>query len=113
LGTRIARQLDQVDRPRGDRVASAEEFLNFDHRRKADCLILDVRLPGLSGIELHRHLLDRKCKVPVIFITAHASDQRARSEAVSDWTVANLIKPFTEDELLGAVAAALSWQPAR
>jgi FixJ family two-component response regulator len=92
--------------------ASAEEFLNSAHRRKAACLILDVRLPGLSGIELHRHLLARKCKVPVIFITAHASDQRARSEAASDWTVAYLIKPFTEDDLLGAVAAALNWQPA-
>ena len=61
--------------------ASAEEFLNAAHPRKADCLILDVRLPGMSGIELHRHLLARNCKVPVIFITAHGSDDRARSEA--------------------------------
>jgi FixJ family two-component response regulator len=66
----------------------------------------------MSGIELHRQLLVRNCKVPVIFVTAHASDERARSEAASDWTVAYLMKPFTEDELLGAVAAALSWKPA-
>jgi Response regulator len=89
--------------------ASAEEFLSSAHR-KADCLILDVRLPGMRGIELHRHLLARMCQAPVIFITAHASDERARSEAASDWTAAYLIKPFTEDELLGAVAAALNWK---
>ncbi len=91
--------------------ASAEEFLNSVHPRKADCLILDVRPPGMSGVELHRHLLARNRKVPVIFITAHASDDRARLEARSDWTVAYLTKPFGEDELLHAVHAALKWEP--
>ena len=91
--------------------ASAEEFLNSAHPRKADCLVLDVRLPGMSGIELHHHLMTRKCNVPVIFITAHASDNRARSEAASDWTVAYLTKPFDEDEFLDAVNAALKWKP--
>lgn len=86
--------------------ASAEEFLDLGHPNKLDCLILDVRMPGMSGIELHRHLLASKCKVPAIFITAHASDDRARSEASSDWTVAYLTKPFSEDELLEAVHAA-------
>jgi len=91
--------------------ASAEEFLNSAHPRKADCLVLDVRLPGMSGIELHRHLVARQCQVPVIFITAHASDNRARSEAASEWTVAYLTKPFDEDEFLDAVNAALKWNP--
>jgi len=91
--------------------ASAEEFLNSAHPRKADCLILDVRLPGMSGIELQHYLVARKCKLPVIFITAHASDDHARSEAASDWTVAYLTKPFSEEELLGAVDAALKWNP--
>jgi FixJ family two-component response regulator len=91
--------------------ASAEEFLNSDHPRKADCLILDVRLPGMSGIELHRHLLASKCEVPAIFITAHGSDEGATSEAASDWTVAYLIKPFSGDELLDAVNVALKWKP--
>jgi FixJ family two-component response regulator len=91
--------------------ASAEEFLNSNHPRKADCLILDVRLPGMSGIELHRHLLARAFNVPVIFITAHASDDRARSEAASDWTVAYFTKPFSGDELLDAVNTALKWKP--
>ena len=51
--------------------ASAEEFLSSPHPRKPDCLVLDVRLPGMSGIELHRYLVARKVGVPVIFITAH------------------------------------------
>jgi FixJ family two-component response regulator len=91
--------------------ASAEEFLNSAHPRKEDCLVLDVRLPGMSGIELHRHLLARRYTVPAIFITAHASDDRARSQAASDWTVAYLTKPFSENEFLGAVNAALKWKP--
>jgi FixJ family two-component response regulator len=90
---------------------SAEEFLKSDRPCKADCLIFDVRLPGMSGIELHRQLLASKCDVPVIFITAHGSDDRARLEAASDWTVAYFIKPFSGDELLDAVDLALKWKP--
>jgi len=90
--------------------ASAEEFLTSAHPRQPDCLILDVRLPGMSGIELHHQLLARRCSVPVIFITAHAYDDRTRSEAASHWTVAYLTKPLSEDELLDAVNAALKWQ---
>jgi FixJ family two-component response regulator len=90
--------------------ASAEEFLNSDYPRKTDCLILDLRLPGISGVELHRQLLARRCHVPVIFITAHGSDERARSEAASAWMVAYLTKPFSGDELLDAVHVALKWK---
>jgi FixJ family two-component response regulator len=90
--------------------ASAEEFLKAAHLREADCLILDVRLPGMSGIELHHYLAARSCNVPAIFITAHGSDDHARSEAASHWTVAYLIKPFSGDELLDAVHAALKWK---
>ena len=110
----VRESLNSLMRSVGQEVrvfASAEEFLNSAHPRKTDCLLLDVRLPGMSGIELHRHLLSHNCKLPVIFITAHASDDRARSEAASDWTVAYLIKPFSEVELLGAVEAALKWNP--
>ena len=110
----VRESLDSLIRSVGQEVrvfASAEEFLNSAHPRKADCLILDVRLPGMSGIELQHYLVARKCKLPVIFITAHASDDHARSEAASDWTVAYLTKPFSEEELLGAVDAALKWNP--
>ena len=109
----VRKSLNRLIRSAGLEVnlfASAEEFLNSNHSRKADCLILDVRLPGMSGIELHRHLLASRYNVPVIFITAHGSDERARSEAASDWTAAYLIKPCG-DELIDAINAALKWKP--
>ncbi len=110
----VRKSLDRLIRSAGLAVSvftSAEEFLNSAHPRKAECLILDVRLPGMSGIELLHHLGAHKCSVPVIFITAHGSDEGARSAAASDWTVAYLIKPFSGDELLDAVNAALKWEP--
>ena len=111
----VRRSLDRLLRSVGVEVrvfASAEEFLNSEHPCEVDCLILDVRLPGMSGVELHRHLLTRRCNVPVIFITAHGSDDQARAEAASDWTVAYLIKPFSGDELLDAVDLAVKRKPA-
>jgi FixJ family two-component response regulator len=91
--------------------ASAEEFLSAAQSRKADCLILDVRLPGMSGIDLHRRLMADSFKVPAIFVTAHGYDERTRSQTNSDWTVACLTKPFSEDDLFDAVQAALQWNP--
>lgn len=81
----------------------AEDFLAAGVQREIACLILDVRMPGMSGTELHRHLLDSGCEVPVIFITAHGSDEKARARALADGAVAYLIKPFNDDELLNAV----------
>lgn len=110
----VRKSLDRLIRSAGMEphvFASAEEFLNSAYPRKSDCLILDVQLPGMSGTELLRHLIIHKYKVPVIFITAHGSDELARSEATSDGTIAYLIKPFSGDELLDAVNAALKWKP--
>ena len=88
--------------------ASAEEFLHSAHSGQADCLILDVQLPGMNGIELHRYLEANNWKVPVVFMTAHGYDERAKSKSSSDWAVvAYLNKPFSEDELLNAVFYAL------
>ena len=112
--TWVRESLDSLIRSVGQEVrvfASAEEFLNSAHPRKADCLILDVRLPGMSGFDLQHRLVARKFEVPVIFMTAHGYDERARSEASSDWTVAYLTKPFSEDELLDAVQTASKWKP--
>ena len=109
----VRESLDSLIRSAGMEVrlfASAEDFLNSAHPRKPDCLVLDVRLPGMTGVELHHQLLACSRKMPAIFITAHASDERARSEARSDWTVAYLTKPFGEDELLDAVHAAMKWK---
>lgn len=90
---------------------SAEEFLDVAHSRIADCVILDVRLPGMDGFELQRRLMARNYRVPIIFMTAHGYDELARSEASSAWTVAYLTKPFTDDELLDALHAASNWKP--
>jgi len=65
----------------------------------------------MSGVELHHHLLASMANVPVIFITGNGFDDRTRSEAASDWTVAYFKKPFSGDELLEAVHTALKWKP--
>jgi FixJ family two-component response regulator len=88
--------------------ASAEEFLNSDHLRDTDCLILDVRMPEMNGIELHRHLIANHYEMPVIFVTAHGSDEAVRSEALKNGAVDYLGKPLSEDALLKAVDTALS-----
>lgn len=88
--------------------ASAEEFLNSDHLCDIDCLLLDVRLPGMNGIELHRRLVANHCEIPVIFITAHGSEQGVRSRALQNGAVDYLIKPLSEDTVLNAIHKALS-----
>ena len=87
---------------------SAEEFLNSDHHGDTDCLLLDVRLPGMNGIDLHRHLIANHCQIPVIFITAHGSEEMLRSQALKNGAVDYLIKPLSEDTVLNAVHKALS-----
>ena len=110
----VRESLDSLLRSAGLAVrvyGSAEEFLNSEHHCDVDCLILDVRLPGMSGFELQRELLAGSCRVPVVFMTAHGYDKRTRSEAASDWTVAYLTKPFSEAELLEAINTSLRWKP--
>ena len=107
----VRESLDSLLRSAGLGVrvfASAEEFLDSVHLGKADCLISDIRMPGMSGIELHRELLASGHQLPVVFITAHGSDEQVRAEALSDGAVAYLIKPLDEDELLEAVHTSLS-----
>ena len=93
--------------------ASAEEFLKSDHLRDTRCLILDVRMRRMNGLELQRRLLASHLEIPVIFITAHG-DETARSQALKDGAVDYLFKPFTEEALLNAIHAALKlemvWQ---
>jgi FixJ family two-component response regulator len=86
--------------------SSAEEFLKSDHLRNTDCLILDVRMPGMNGLELQRQLMVNRREIPVIFITAHG-DEEARARALEEGAIAYLFKPFSEDALLNAVHAAL------
>ncbi len=87
---------------------SAEEFLHSEHLHKTDCLILDVRMPGMNGLELQGELKARRLKVPIIFMTAHESDDEIRSRALRDGAVEYLIKPVSETVLLNAMDTALS-----
>jgi FixJ family two-component response regulator len=87
--------------------ASAEEFLSSDHTHSTRCLILDVRMPGMNGLELQHQLEDRRCEIPVVFITAHG-DQSSRAQALRNGAVAYLDKPFSDQALLNAIDAALS-----
>jgi FixJ family two-component response regulator len=85
---------------------SAEEFLNSDHLPDTQCLILDVRMPGMDGLELRRRLVGSNRNVPTVFITAHG-DAAARSQALKDGAVDYLFKPFNEQALLNAINEAL------
>lgn len=87
-------------------LASAEEFLNSECLAEAACLILDVRIPGMSGLELQRKLVVDHSDLPIIFITAH-EDENCRRQALQAGAVAFLYKPFYEQELLNAIDAAL------
>jgi FixJ family two-component response regulator len=86
--------------------ASAADFLQSGDLPQTDCVILDVRMPGMTGLELQRVLISSHPDVPVIFMTAH-DDARTRSQALSGGAVDYLIKPFSEEALLDAVQVAL------
>jgi FixJ family two-component response regulator len=86
--------------------ASAEEFLTSGRVPDTDCLILDVRMPGMNGLELQRHLAANHFGIPIIFITAHG-DAESRQRALNNGAVDYLFKPFSEEALLNAIDAAL------
>jgi FixJ family two-component response regulator len=86
--------------------SSAEAFLSSNHVHDTACLILDMRMPGMSGLELQRQLGAAKRSIPIIFITAHADDD-ARARALTAGAVDVLYKPFREEALLNAIDAAL------
>jgi two-component system response regulator FixJ len=85
---------------------SAEALLESGLASEAACLVLDIHLPGISGFELHRRLVDRGLSVPVIFITG-VDDEATREKAASTGADAYLAKPFPGRQLIDAVTAAL------
>jgi FixJ family two-component response regulator len=89
-----------------DTFASAEEFLNSPDREKIACLILDVRLPGMSGIELQRRLLEADSLIPIIFVTAHG-DELLRDLVMKAGAAEFLNKPVRSDALLKEIRAAI------
>ncbi len=86
--------------------SSAEAFLSSSQARDTACLILDVRMPGMNGIDLQHQIVEANWRIPIIFITSHADDD-ARARALKAGAVAFLYKPFREEELLNALDAAL------
>jgi FixJ family two-component response regulator len=87
--------------------ASAEEFLNSGQQHHIGCLIADIRMPGISGLELQTRLNAARCKIPIIFITAHG-DEKMRMQAMRAGAVEFLAKPFDDEALLDSVRAALT-----
>ena len=86
--------------------ASAEEFLMSGQQHETACLIADIRMPGMSGLELQAKLNAEHCRIPTIFITAHG-DEKMRMQALRAGAVEFMAKPFDDEVLLESVRAAL------
>ena len=84
---------------------SAQAFLNSDHQQREGLLVLDVRMPGMNGLELQRHLADSRADMPIIFISAH-EDVRAHKKAMEAGALAFLQKPLDARILFDAIERA-------
>ena len=89
-----------------DTFPSAEAFLDFPDKQTAKCLVLDVRLPGMSGIELQRRLLLMDLKAPIVFVTAHG-DASMREVVMNAGASAFLTKPVRSETLLESIRRAV------
>jgi FixJ family two-component response regulator len=92
---------------RAQGFSSAEAFLNSNQLHDTACLILDVRMPGMSGLDLQRQMVADNSRIPIVFITSHGDDN-ARTRALEAGAVAFLYKPFREEALLKAIDLALN-----
>jgi len=101
----MARMLSRVIKAEGfevERFCSAEEFLNSDSLRQFDCLILDMNLPGMSGIDLQRQLNDSGVEIPIVFISGQA-EEATRQYALAAGAAGFFSKPFSIDSLLTSI----------
>jgi FixJ family two-component response regulator len=85
---------------------SAQEFLESGLHRQAACMITDIRMPKMSGLQLQAKLKEEECDIPIIFVTAYG-DARMRIQAMREGAVEFLTKPFDHQLLLKAVRSAL------
>ena len=85
---------------------SAEDFLKSGQRHNTSCLILDVQMPNMNGLQLQSELAAAGCSIPIVFITAY-DDNDSRGRAMRDGAVAFLTKPFNDEQLLQTVRSAL------
>jgi FixJ family two-component response regulator len=105
----LRRSLENVLRSVGLRVsvfASAQEFLRSDRPDVPGCLVLDVRLPGLSGLDLQRRMVEADLDIPIVFVTGHG-DIPMSVRAMKDGAVEFLTKPFRDQDLIDAIHLAL------
>jgi len=105
----VRASIDSLVRSLGFRVAvfaSAEEFLASTDVRKADCLITDVQMPQMSGVELHEHLTAQGIHIPTIFITAFP-EETVRKRAMTGSAVCFLAKPFQAQTLIDCLESTL------
>ncbi len=86
---------------------SGEEFLASEYVQRTKCLILDIAMPGMSGLDVRRELKHRKQQIPIVFITAH-KDATTRPSVLGEGAVACLLKPFSDTALLQAMCVALA-----
>jgi FixJ family two-component response regulator len=86
--------------------ASAEDFLASGRVDATACLVLDVQMPGLNGLELQSRLVAERYQIPIVFITAY-NDENAREQALRAGAVGYLVKPFEEADLLTGINLAL------
>ena len=88
--------------------ATGEEFLGRKHIGRPSCLVLDVRLPQMSGLDFQRRLAESGLRIPIIFVTAHG-DIPMSVKALKSGAVEFLTKPFRDQDLLDAIQQALEW----
>jgi FixJ family two-component response regulator len=106
----VRESISSLVRSAGFRTAmfsSAEEFLQSEELKHAACLILDVQMPGITGLDLQTRLAGRAWRLPIIFATGYA-DEDAQKRALDNGAVAFLHKPFADDTLFAAIRVALS-----
>jgi FixJ family two-component response regulator len=87
--------------------ASADSFLKSDRLHDTDCLISDVQMPGINGIELQRKLIVQGYRLPIIFVTGF-SEMRARAQTLAAGAIGFLDKPFSDEELIACLNKALA-----
>ena len=103
---RAARRLIKSSGFAVETFASAEDFLASGRVDATACLVLDVQMPGLNGLELQSRLIAERYQIPIVFITAY-NDENAREQALRAGAVGYLVKPFEEADLLTGINLAL------
>src|SRR5262245_18686941 len=99
------RSIERLVRSVGFRVktfGSAEDFLDFEHLDRTACVILDIHLPGMNGLDLQRQLITRPRPMPIVFVSAY-ENAVIRANALHAGAIAFLTKPFDDSSLLDAL----------